>query len=151
MQNPMRTLLYGLFLEPILHVLQTISDWFGKVTSRLNSKHSSTRGVRTASTKPRDTRSHWEKMGIIAPVYRLVSQGANDHEIAVRLNLTENTVYGCTGYIMRRLKCRTRTELILYASPKPEETWTIRSAPTMLVSGVRRWRQRRLAQALLTR
>ncbi len=150
MQNPMRTLLYGLFIEPILRVVRAISLWFVKANSavRSNLKQSQVRIAEKESQTTRDSRSHWEKMGIIAPVYRLLSEGLSDHEIAVRLNITENTVYGCTGYLLHRLKCHTRAELVRYASPKPEETWTLGSAPTMLVSGVRRWHQRRLANSL---
>jgi hypothetical protein len=153
MQNPIRTLLYGLLVEPIIRVLQAISDSFVRVTSLVtrNRRQSNTRAAGTkvsSNLTARDTRTHWEKMGIVVPVYRLIIMGANDHDIAMQLNLTENTVYGCTGYLMRRLKCRTRAELVLYASPKPDETWSLRSAPTMLVSGLRRWQQRRLANSL---
>jgi regulatory LuxR family protein len=98
-----------------------------------------------------DTRSHWEKMDVIAPIYRLAGEGLSDHAIALKLNLTENTVYGCIGYLLRRLKCRTRAELVLYASPKPHESWNLRTFPTMLISKVRRWRQRQLASSFLAK
>lgn len=153
MRNPFRTLLYDLFAAPVLRVLQAIADWFGSaagaVTKNSNQRHTrSQQMVPSEKEKMRDTRSHWEKMGIVAPVYQLAGQGLSDHEIALRLNLTENTVYGCIGYLIRLLKCRTRAELVLYASPKSNESWTLRKTPTMLISGVRRWRQRRLADAL---
>jgi hypothetical protein len=155
MQNPIRTLLYGLFVEPVARFLQAMFDWFGKANSVVtsNPKRSSAGAVRSVpSYNPisRDARSHWEKMGILAPVYRLISLGVSDHQIAVQLNITENTVYGCTGYLMDRLKCRSRAELARYASPQREETWSLRSTPIMLVSAVRRWRQRRLARTLIS-
>jgi len=88
---------------------------------------------------------------VIAPIYRLAGEGLSDHAIALKLNLTENTVYGCIGYLLRRLKCRNRAELVLYASPKPYEVWNLRTAPTMLMSKVRRWRQKKRADSFLGR
>ena len=152
MQNPIRTLLYELFVAPVLRVLQVVSDGFGNATDRdrKNTRHIRVPRIVLADKEgTRDTRSHWEKMGIVVPVYRLAGQGLSDHEISVRLNLTENTVYECIGYLIRRLKCRTRAELVVYASPMPNEGWTVRNTPTMLISGLRRWRHRRLANALL--
>lgn len=155
MQNPVRTLLYGLFVAPVLRVLQAtidgISGLASSVKSGLGGASRRTPGMGNRSIRTADTRSHWEKMGVVVPVYRLAGQGLSDHDIAVKLSLSENTVYGCIGYLVRRLKCRTRAELVLYASPKPHETWSLRSSPTMLVSRVRRWRQRRLADSLLAR
>ncbi len=155
MQNPVRTLLYGLFLAPVLRVLQALIDGVSWVASSVKSGLGGTSTL-TPRTGDRpigtaDTRSHWEKMGVVVPVYRLAGQGFSDHEIAVKLSLSENTVYGCIGYLVRRLKCRTRAELVLYASPKPHEIWSLRSSPTMLVSRLRRWRQRRLADSLVNR
>jgi hypothetical protein len=136
--------------------LVALTDWIGKATSAVKSnfKHSRQRGLGIDARdrqSPLDTRSHWEKMDVIAPIYRLAGEGLSDHAIALKLNLTENTVYGCIGYLLRRLKCRTRAELVLYASPKPYEVWNLRTAPTLLMSKVRRWRQRQLANSFKPR
>lgn len=152
MQNPIRTLLYGLFVAPVLRVLQSIFDGISALAPSAKSRQGTSRRTPAKATRPiraNDSRSHWEKMGVAIPVYKLAGQGLSDHDIAVRLNLSENTVYGCIGYLVRRLKCRTRAELVLYASPKQQETWSLRSGPRMLVSRVRRWRQRKLAASLL--
>ncbi len=154
MDNPIRTLLYGLFAAPVLRLLQGTLDRIGGLASALKSGFGGTpKEKRTASGRPiagrPDRRSHWEKMGVAVPVYRLAALGLSDHDIAVKLSLSENTVYGCVGYLVRRLKCRTRAELVLYASPKAYEIWSLRNSPTMLVSRVRRWRQRKLVNALL--
>ena len=152
MRNPFRTLLYDLFAAPVLRVAQAIVDWFGKAASagmRIGSQTRTRIPQLVHSEKMRDPRSHWEKLGIVVPVYKLAGQGLTDREIAVRLQLTENAVYGCIRHLLRVLKCRTRAELVLYASPKPNESWRLRNTPTQLISGVRRWRQRRLADALL--
>ena len=136
--------------------LSAFTDWIGQAASSVKSNllpsRRRTPGVDARDQQsPRDTRSHWEKMDVIAPIYRLAGEGLSDHAIALKLNLTENTVYGCIGYLLRRLKCRTRAELVLYASPKPYEVWNLRTAPTMLMSKVRRWRQRQRANSFLAR
>jgi hypothetical protein len=155
MQNPLRTLLHGLFIAPILRVLQGIFDWAGKATAAVRpdrtrrQKRSLGIDARRSRTN-RDTRSHWDKMGVAAPIYKLASEGLNDRAIALNLNLSENTVYECIAYLVRGLKCQSRAELVLYASPSPKGTWNM-PTPTMLISGVRRWRQRKLADSLLAR
>jgi hypothetical protein len=152
MRNPFRTLLYDLFAAPALRVLQAIVDWVGKAASagmRIGRQTRTRIPWHVRSERMRDSRSHWEKLGIVVPVYQLAGEGLSDREIAVRLQVTENAVYGCIRHLLRILKCRTRAELVLYASPKPNQSWTLRNTPTELISGVRRWRQRRLADALL--
>jgi hypothetical protein len=155
MQNPSKTLLYDLFAAPILRVLQKIVDWVSGAATAVSSDQSGSHKRNLAMKirqpgAPLDTRSHWEKMGVVAPVYKLAGQGLSDRAIALSLNLSENTVYECIAYLVRRLKCQTRAELVLYASPSPKGTWNIRTTPRMLISGVRRWRQRKLADSLLT-
>jgi hypothetical protein len=100
--------------------LSAFTDWIGQAASSVKSNllpsRRRTPGVDARDQQsPRDTRSHWEKMDVIAPIYRLAGEGLSDHAIALKLNLTENTVYGCIGYLLRRLKCRTRAELVLYS------------------------------------
>ena len=45
-------------------------------------------------------RSFWEKTGVLGPVYRLLGEGLNDHDIAVRLQVTEEKVQGCIACII---------------------------------------------------
>ena len=152
MKHPLRTLLYGLFVAPVLRVLQAIIDWFGKAVSVVKAdaarSHRRRLGMdQQKSVGARDTRNRWEKMGVVAPVYALAGQGLSNRAIAVKLNLTETTVYDCISYLLERLKCRTRAELVLYASPA-SESWNLRNSLTMMISGIRRWRQRKLAKSL---
>jgi hypothetical protein len=67
-------------------------------------------------------RVFWEKLGVLGPIYRLVGQGLSDSDIARKLNLTEPTVRGCIGWILRFLQFTERKELIRYSSA---------SAPTL--------------------
>lgn len=61
-------------------------------------------------------RSFWEKTGVLGPVYRLLGEGLNDHDIAVRLKVTEEKVQGCIVWIIHFLRLKNRQELVLYAS-----------------------------------
>lgn len=61
-------------------------------------------------------RVFWEKLGVLGPIYRLVGQGLSDGEIAGKLNLTEPTVRGCIGWILRFLQLTERKELVWYSS-----------------------------------
>ena len=61
-------------------------------------------------------RSFWEQTGDLGPIYRLLGQGLNDGDIAVRLNLTEERVQACIAWILHFLKLKNRQELVLYAS-----------------------------------
>jgi FixJ family two-component response regulator len=72
-------------------------------------------------------RCHWEKLGVLGPIYELVGRGLSDHEIASKLNLTEVTVQGCTSWLMHFLKCDTWAELVQYASPVQHGTWGLGS------------------------
>ena len=72
-------------------------------------------------------RCHWEKLGVLGPIYELVGRGLSDREIANKLNLTEVTVRGCTSWLMHFLKCDSWTELVQYASPLQPGTWGLSS------------------------
>jgi DNA-binding CsgD family transcriptional regulator len=61
-------------------------------------------------------RSFWEQTGVLGPIYRLLGEGLNDNDIAVRLNLTEEKVQGCIAWIHHFLRLKTRQDLVLYAS-----------------------------------
>ena len=61
-------------------------------------------------------RSFWEQTGVLGPTYRLLGQGANDNDISLRLNVTEEKVQGCVAWLIHFLKLKNRQELVLYAS-----------------------------------
>lgn len=61
-------------------------------------------------------RSFWEQIGILGPIYRLLSVGLNDRDIASRLNLTEEKVQDCIAWLVHFLRLKNREELVLYAS-----------------------------------
>ncbi len=61
-------------------------------------------------------RSFWEQTGVLGPIYRLLGQGVNDNDIALRLNVTEEKVQGCVAWLIHFLKLKNRQELVLYAS-----------------------------------
>jgi len=68
-------------------------------------------------------RCHWERLGVLSPIYELVGQGLGDRAIAGKLKLTEVTVQGCVSWLLRSFNCHNRAELVLYASPAERETW----------------------------
>lgn len=70
---------------------------------------------------------HWEKLGVLGPIYQLVGRGLSNQEIASRLSLREVTVRDCTSWLMHFLKCNSRAELLRYGSPAQHETWGLRS------------------------
>lgn len=72
-------------------------------------------------------RCHWERVGVLGPIYGLVSKGLSDREIANSLQLTEVTVRGCTSWLQHFLQCDTRAELVLRSSPQPG-VWGLRAA-----------------------
>ncbi len=61
-------------------------------------------------------RCFWEQTGVLGPIYRLLGQGLNDVDIAIKLNLTEAKVQSCVGWILHFLNLKNRQELVLYAS-----------------------------------
>lgn len=73
-------------------------------------------------------RCHWEKIGVLGPIYKLAGLGISDHAIADRLNLSEETVQGCISWLLHFLKYQTRAELVLNASPVPQGTWGLSAA-----------------------
>jgi DNA-binding NarL/FixJ family response regulator len=45
-------------------------------------------------------RCFWEQTGRLGPIYRLLGQGLDDHDIAKQLNLTEANVQTCLAWIV---------------------------------------------------
>lgn len=72
-------------------------------------------------------RCHWEKLGVLGPIYELVGQGLSDDEIARKLNLREVTVRDCTSWLTHFLKYDSRAQLVQYASSAQPWTWGSRS------------------------
>jgi DNA-binding NarL/FixJ family response regulator len=58
----------------------------------------------------------WEQIGVLGPIYRLVSRGLNDSDIAGKLGVTELSVQSCVAWILHFLKLTRREELVLYAA-----------------------------------
>jgi DNA-binding NarL/FixJ family response regulator len=73
-------------------------------------------------------RCHWEKVGVLGPIYILVSQGLTDREIANRLNIAEVTVHNCISWLVHFLNFQTRAELVFYASPTQQAASGFRAA-----------------------
>jgi hypothetical protein len=70
---------------------------------------------------------HWEKLGVLGPIYELIGQGMSDQEIAAKLNFTEVTVRGCTSWLIHLLEYENRADLVLCASPTQHGTWGLGS------------------------
>jgi hypothetical protein len=60
-------------------------------------------------------RVHWEKLGILGPVYRLVGRGFSNDEIASQLNITQENARRCVVWLMRLGGHSSRAELVLEA------------------------------------
>lgn len=73
-------------------------------------------------------RCHWEKLGVLRPIYRLASEGLNDDIIAEKLNLREETVRGCVSWLLRFLNFKTRAELSQDASYVQSGRWALKAA-----------------------
>jgi orotate phosphoribosyltransferase-like protein len=67
-------------------------------------------------------RVHWEKLGILGPIYALVAQGLSDNEIAGRLDVSEDNVRRCVVWLLRFGSHDSRAELIRDAAPKCENS-----------------------------
>ncbi len=63
-------------------------------------------------------RSFWEQTGVLGPIYRLLGQGLNDNDIALRLKITDEKVHDCIAWIIHFLRLKNRQELVLYASTR---------------------------------
>ena len=57
-----------------------------------------------------------EQMNVLSPIYRLLGEGFNDGDIAVKMDLTEVKVEGCIAWILHFLGLKNRQELVQYAS-----------------------------------
>jgi len=73
-------------------------------------------------------RCHWEKLGVLGPIYELVNQDLTDREIANRLNIAEVTVHNCISWLVNFLNVQTRDELVLYASRTQQAALGFRAA-----------------------
>lgn len=73
-------------------------------------------------------RCHWERLGVLGPIYELVSQDLTDREIANRLKISELTVRNCIAWLVHFLTFQTRAELVLYASPRQQAALGFRAA-----------------------
>jgi DNA-binding NarL/FixJ family response regulator len=56
-------------------------------------------------------RVYWERTGVLGPIYRLVSQGFNDREIAKTLNLSDIKVHDCISWMLQAFRLPDRMEL----------------------------------------
>jgi DNA-binding NarL/FixJ family response regulator len=61
-------------------------------------------------------RCHWERLGVLGSIYKLLGRGLCDHEIAQQLNIDDSIVRDCTSWLMHFLKCHSWAELVRYAS-----------------------------------
>ncbi len=60
--------------------------------------------------------SFCEQTGVLGPIYRLLGDGLNNDDIALKLNLTEVKVQGCIAWIVHFMELKNRKELVQYAS-----------------------------------
>lgn len=61
-------------------------------------------------------RCFWEQTGVLGPIYRALSQGLSDRDIAKKLNLAELNVQSCIAWIVHFLDLENRQDLVVYAS-----------------------------------
>jgi DNA-binding NarL/FixJ family response regulator len=61
-------------------------------------------------------RCFWEQTGVLGPIYRSLSQGLDDGDIAKKLDLTEVNVQTCIAWIVHFLHLKNRQDLVVYAS-----------------------------------
>lgn len=61
-------------------------------------------------------RCFWEQTGVLGPIYRLLGQGFDDQDIAIKLNLPEVKVQDCISWILHFLNLMDRQSLVQYAS-----------------------------------
>jgi len=60
--------------------------------------------------------SFCEQTGVLGPIYRLLGDGLDNDDIALKLNLTEVKVQGCIAWIVHFMELKNRQELVQYAS-----------------------------------
>lgn len=60
-------------------------------------------------------RVHWEKLGILGPIYRLAGRGFSNQEIAGQLNVSEDCAQQCIAWLVRFGGHSSRGELVLEA------------------------------------
>lgn len=77
-------------------------------------------------------RVHWEKLGILGPVYRLVGRGFANDEIADQLNVSEDNVRRCVAWLIRFGGHGSRGELVIEAFEAIPRDGEHRIAPVML-------------------
>jgi DNA-binding NarL/FixJ family response regulator len=58
---------------------------------------------------------YFEQIGILGPIYRLLSRGWSNQDIATHLGRTDEIIDGCVEWLLRFLKIRTREELVFVA------------------------------------
>lgn len=76
-------------------------------------------------------RVHWEKLGMLGPVYGFVGRGLSNEEIAIRLNVSEDNVRQCVAWLMRFGGHSSRTELAFEAFAAIPPNGEHRIAPLM--------------------
>jgi hypothetical protein len=67
-------------------------------------------------TRGHKMHSFWKQPDVLGPIHRLLREGWNDDEIAMKLNLTKVKVQGCIAWIVHFLELKNRQELVQYAS-----------------------------------
>ena len=73
-------------------------------------------------------RCHWEKLGVLGPVYELAQLGMSDRAIGDRLNLSEETVQGCISWLLHFLGHQSRAQFVLNAASANQGIWGLSAA-----------------------